>query len=130
MLDTYPQHIGNRKEYLHDGCLYKIGFSTQPAQNRIKNAAGEPTYLMADVALVSEYQTYNLNPRKLELLLHTFFAKSCLNIDVFDKDGVRHTPREWFVVPLHIIETALKLLISGEIVNYEYDSNGQKIVPK
>lgn len=110
--------------------LYKIGFSSQPTEQRIQNAAQEPTYLMADVAVVSEFQTYNLNPQKLELLLHTFFAESCLNIDVFDNDGKRYTPREWFVVPLHIINAALKMLISGEIVNYRYDSQKQEIVPK
>lgn len=110
--------------------LYKIGFSGQPTKQRIQSAAQEPTYLMAGVAVVSEFQTYNLNPQKLELLLHTFFAESCLNIDIFDKGGVRYTPREWFVVPLHIIEIALKFLISGEIVHYRYDSRKQEILPK
>lgn len=70
--------------------LYKIGFSSKPAEQRIKNAEQDPTYLMADVTVVTEFQTYNLNPQKLELLLHTFFAKSCLNLDVFDSEGQRH----------------------------------------
>ena len=110
--------------------LYKVGFSSQPVNQRIKNAAQEPTYLMADVTLLSEFQTYNLNPQKLELLLHTFFAEACLNVDVFDKEGKRYTPREWFVVPLHVIETAVKLLINGEIINYRYDNNQQEIIEK
>ncbi len=110
--------------------LYKIGFSSQPVKQRIQNAAQEPTYLMAEVAVITEFQTYNLNPQKLELLLHTFFAESCLNIDVFDSKGKRHTPREWFIVPLHIIETAVKLLINGEVINYRYDSQRQEIIGK
>ena len=110
--------------------LYKIGFSNQPIKQRIQNAKQEPTYLMADVELVTEYQTYNLNPQKLELLLHKFFAKSCLNIDVFDGKGKRYTPREWFVVPLHIIETVIQLLINGEIINYWYDEKNQEIKAK
>lgn len=110
--------------------LYKIGFSTQPVGERIQNAAQEPTYLMADVVLVVDYQTYDLNPQKLEQLLHTFFAKACLELDIFDNDGKRHTPREWFEVPLHVIETAVDLLISGEIVNYRYDHTRQEIVEK
>jgi hypothetical protein len=44
-----------------------------------------------------------------------------LRDDVFDKKGVRHTPRERFVVPLAAIEQAISLIISGEIVNYSYD---------
>lgn len=110
--------------------LYKIGFSSQPVKQRIQNAAQEPTYLMADATLVAEFQTYNLNPQKLEILLHTFFAESCLNLDVFDSKGNRHIPREWFVVPLHVIETAIQLLINGDIVNYRYDSQRQEIVGK
>jgi len=110
--------------------LYKIGFSSQPVKQRIQNAEQEPTYLMADVTLETEFETYNLNPQKLEILLHTFFAGSCLNLDVFDIEGKRHTPREWFIVPLHVIETAVQLLINGDIVNYRYDSQRQEIVGK
>lgn len=110
--------------------LYKIGFSSQSVKQRIQNAKQDPTYLMAEVMPVTEYQTYNLNPQKLELLIHTFFAESCLNLDAFDSEGKRHTPREWFVVPLHIIEAAVQLLISGEIINYRYNSQRQEIVGK
>ena len=110
--------------------LYKIGFSSHPVEERIKNAAKEPTYLMADVAVVTIFQTFNLNPQKLEGLLHTFFAESCLSIDVYDGERYRHAPREWFIVPLHVIETTAQLLINGEIVNYRYDSVKQEIVAK
>jgi hypothetical protein len=64
------------------------------------------------------------------LLLHKFFAESCLNLDVFDSEGKRYTPREWFVVPLHAIEAAVQLLINREIVHYRYDSQRQEIVGK
>lgn len=110
--------------------LYKIGFSTVPVELRIKNARQEPTYLMADVRPVTQFQTYNLNPQKLELLLHTFFADACLDIDIFDDEGKRYSPREWFVAPLHSIEVAIELLINGEIVNYRYDSQREEIVVK
>lgn len=110
--------------------LYKIGFSSKPIAERIQNATQEPTYLMADVVPVIDWQTYNLNPQKLEQLLHTFFAKACIELDVFGNDGKRYTPREWFDVPLHIIETAVGLLINGEIVNYRYDHVRQEIVEK
>ena len=110
--------------------LYKIGFSTQRTQQRIKNAAQEPTYLMADVEVVAEYQAYNLNPQKMELLLHTFFAASCLNLDVFDSTGKRHMPREWFIVPLPLIETTIGLLLNEQIVYYRYDAVNQCILKK
>ncbi len=110
--------------------LYKIGYSTVPVQERIKNAAEEPTYLMAPVKVVEVFECYNLNPQKFELLLHTFFGKACLNVDVFDKTGKRFSPREWFVAPLHIIEAAANMLINGEIVNYRYDPDSSGIVER
>lgn len=110
--------------------LYKIGYSTVPVQERIKNAAEEPTYLMAPVKVVEVFECYNLNPQKFELLLHTFFGKACLNVDVYDKAGKRFSPREWFVAPRHIIEAAANMLINGEIVNYTYDPESSGIVER
>lgn len=107
--------------------LYKIGFSRGPVEDRIHNAAQEPTYLMAPVAIVRAYQCYNLNPQKLEYLLHTFFGPACLKLEVVDGEGRSCTPKEWFVAPLEIINAAIQLLISGEIVNYHYDTELQKI---
>ncbi|MHC1575616.1 MAG: sugar phosphate isomerase/epimerase family protein [Candidatus Methanogasteraceae archaeon] len=40
----------------------------------------------------------------------------------FDKNGNRHTPREWFIVPLEAIEEAIEFIISEEIVYYRYDT--------
>ena len=108
--------------------LYKIGFSTTTVEERIKNAAQEPTYLMAEVRIIMTYKCFNMNTHKLELLLHNFFGSSCLNVDVFDSLGNRHTPREWFIAPLDIIEQAVQLIISGEIVKYRYDGVKEEIL--
>lgn len=42
--------------------LYKIGFATTTVDKRIANAKKEPTYLMADVEVIAEYQAFNINP--------------------------------------------------------------------
>lgn len=110
--------------------LYKIGYSKITVEERIKNAIQEPTYLMAEVRIVMTYKCYNLNPQKLELLLHNFFGNSCLNLDIFDKQGNRHTPREWFIAPLNIIEQAIHLIISGEVIKYKYDAINEQIVKR
>lgn len=110
--------------------LYKVGFSSHPVDHRTANAVADPTFLMSDVMPVTHFATYNLNPQQLEKLLHRFFAKACLDLDIFDATGQRHMPREWFVVPLHIIEAAVNLLVTGEIVNYRYDEAKQEIVEK
>lgn len=102
--------------------LYKIGLARRSIETRIQNAANEPTYLMAPVALVSTFQCYNVNLPKLENLLHRFFDHATAKVQVTDAQGNYHTPQEWFSVPIETIETAVRLLISGEIVNYRYDS--------
>jgi hypothetical protein len=107
--------------------LYKIGFSKRPVEDRIKNAAQEPTFLMAEVRIVMTWKCYNLNPQKLEQLLHNFFGRACLNIDVFDKAGNRHTPREWFIAPLDVVEQAVNWIISGEILEYRYNVDSGEI---
>jgi hypothetical protein len=100
--------------------LYKIGYSIVEISDRLKNASKEPTYLMAEVKLVMSFKCYNMNPQKLEMLLHNFFGSACLNIDIFDEKGQRHTPREWFIAPLNIIEEAIGLIVENKILNYTY----------
>ncbi|MEZ7506387.1 GIY-YIG nuclease family protein [Flavobacterium sp. Arc2] len=108
--------------------LYKIGYSTDAVEERIKNAEKEPTYLMAPVKIESAWKCFNMNPQKLEQLLHNFFGSACLNIDIYDENKRRHTPREWFVAPFDVIEQAIELIITGEIVDYRYDGEVRGIV--
>lgn len=110
--------------------LFKIGYSKVSVEDRIKNAEKEPTYLMASVKVMGIWQCYNMNPQKFEQLIHNFFGASCLEIDVFDNNGKRHTPREWFIAPLEVIEQAIELIVSGQIIGYKYDQVNSKIVHK
>ena len=63
-------------------------------------------------------------------MIHNFFGASCLEVDVFDSSGRRHTPREWFIAPLKAIEQVIMLIVSGEVVNYRYDKENEVIVQK
>jgi hypothetical protein len=110
--------------------LYKIGFASGSVDDRIKNAKNEATYLFADVQKVATYRVYNRNADKLEGLLHRFFAKACLDIDLYNEQGQRLNPREWFVVPFEIIEEAIQLILNENIVNYEYEPVYKRIVLK
>ena len=110
--------------------LYKIGFSTTSVKDRVKNANKQTTYLLADVEIVATYKCYNLNTHNFENLLHRFFGECCLNIDLYDENKKRITPREWFVVPLPVINEVIELIISGGIVNYRYIVEDQKLILK
>jgi len=102
--------------------LYKIGFSTTPVEERIKNARNETTYLMADVEIVSTYKVYNINVQKLEYLLHKFFSVVRFHVKVGDA-----VPEEWFVVPLPIIRQAIGKFADGSIVRYVYNAELQAL---
>lgn len=107
--------------------LYKIGFSTVPVQKRVLNARNEATYLNAAVEVIATFKCVNVNTQKFENLIHRFFNQAQLQIDIYDKNKNRITPREWFVVPYPIIERAIGLFNTGEIINYHYDFQNEKI---
>ena len=110
--------------------LYKIGFASKSVEKRIANAENEPTYLMAPVHHVSSYKVFNVNAQKVENLLHTFFGKACLDVEVADSRGRMSRPREWFIAPLESIQLAVQLLANGEIVHYRYDIDSESIVER
>ncbi|MBW6488782.1 GIY-YIG nuclease family protein [Sulfurimonas sp.] len=110
--------------------LYKIGYSTTDVKERIKNVIKESTYLMAPVRIVTVYEAYGMNTQKFEQLIHRFFGKVCLNVDIFSSDVKRYTPREWFILPLEIIEQVIELVVTGEIVNCVYDEKNKELVLK
>lgn len=108
--------------------LFKIGYSSTPVETRIKNAEKEPTYLMAPVQIEAEYKTFNMNTQKFEQLLHNFLGASCLNIDIWDEKLRRRMPQEWFVAPLKVIDQAIEMIITGEIIHYKYDQELELII--
>ena len=96
--------------------LYKIGFTTIPLEKRIANARHEPTYLCADVEVVATWRIYNVKTSVFESLLHKLFNAVQLQVVV---NGI--VPKEWFVVPLNIIEQAVFCLINGKPIAYDKD---------
>lgn len=107
--------------------LFKIGYATTPVAKRIANAANEPTYLMAPVNVVAEYECYNMNTQKFEDLIHTVFKSVCIDVEIADSHGIICKPREWFSVPLEQINRAIELIINRQIINYRYNPTAQKI---
>lgn len=122
--------MSTKKELSGIKDLYKIGFASSSVDDRIKNAKNEATYLFADVKKIATYKVYNRSADKLEVLLHRFFANACLDIDFFNEKGQRLNPREWFVVPIKVIEEAIQLILNENIVNYKYDPVYKRIVLK
>jgi hypothetical protein len=96
--------------------LYKIGFTTTPLEARIAHAKKEPTYLCADVETVATWRVYNVKSSTVEALIHKLF--DCVQLQV-KVDG--RVPKEWFVVPLHIIEQSIAYIVNRRPVVYDKD---------
>ena len=105
----------------HRDILHKIGVTGGNVAQRVANAKLDPTFLMADVEIVATYELYNINRTKLENLIHRIFDPARLDIEIPDRFGNPVTPREWFLVPIFVINEAIEKIKDGTITGYVYD---------
>ncbi|MGB5093854.1 MAG: GIY-YIG nuclease family protein, partial [Parvibaculum sp.] len=103
--------------------VHKIGVTSSSVERRITNAKLDPTFLMADVEIVATYELYNINRTKLENLIHRVFGEARLDIEIKDRFGQPVKAREWFLVPLFVIDEAVEKIKDGTISNFVYDPN-------
>jgi hypothetical protein len=101
--------------------LHKIGVTGGNIERRIINARLDPTFLMADVEIVATYELFNINRGRLENLIHRIFDAARLNIEVRDRFGQPVIPREWFLVPLFVVNEAVDRIKDGTITGCIYD---------
>lgn len=114
----------------HRDVIHKIGVTSGDVNKRLANAKLDPTFLMADVEVVATYDLSNINRTKLENLLHRFFEPAKLNIEIKDRFGNPIVPREWFLVPLFVIDQVIEKVKDGTIVDHIYDVSKQEIREK
>ncbi len=108
--------------------LHKIGVTGGNVARRIVNAKLDPTFLMADVEIVATYELYNINRAKLENLIHRIFDPARLDIEIKDRFGNPVIPREWFLVPLFVVNEAVDRIKDGTITGYIYDPKTAALV--
>ncbi|MHA7818113.1 MAG: GIY-YIG nuclease family protein [Erythrobacter sp.] len=112
----------------HREVLHKIGVTRDKVEQRIAGARLQATYLLADVEVARKYDVFNVNAQKLEKLLHRVFYEAVLDIEIPDRFGNTVKPREWFLVPLHVIDQVVDLIIDRRILEYRYDPKSASIV--
>jgi hypothetical protein len=108
--------------------LHKIGVTGGKVETRIVNASLDPTFLLADAEIIATYVLYNVNRVKLENLIHRVFDSAQLDIEIKDRFGNPVKPREWFLVPLFVVDEAVKRIKDGTITNYVYDPKTARLV--
>lgn len=105
----------------HRALIHKIGVTGGKVETRIADAENDATYLLAQVEVVAEYKLHNLSRTKLENLFHRLFSDVQLDLTIADRFGKPVKPREWFVVPLHVIDEAVERIRDGTITALVYD---------
>lgn len=112
----------------HRDVLHKIGVTGGDVSRRCANARLDPTFLMADVEIVATYELYNINRTKLENVIHRVLGTARLDIEIKDRFGNPVIPREWFLVPVFVIDEMIEKIKEGTISDYCYDPNTASLV--
>lgn len=112
----------------HRQLVHKIGVTNMEVEKRVAGAQLQTTFLMAGVEIMAEYRLFNISRSKLESLIHRIFGDAQLDIEVPDRFGRMVKPREWFLVPLNVIDEAIEHIKDGTIGDYRFESAELKLV--
>ena len=112
----------------HRSVVHKIGVTGGDVKQRIANAKKDPTFLLADVEIVTTFKLANINAKKLEALIQKFFSNARLDVKLQDRFGMAVKPREWFLVPLEVIEQAIEKIREGNLDQFQYDPNTARLI--
>ena len=108
--------------------LHKIGVTGGDVKSRVANAKKDPTCLLAEVEIVATFKLANINRKRLESLLHKFFGNARLDLELKDRFGSQVEPKEWFLVPLNVIEEVIQKIVQGTIENFRYEPESARLV--
>lgn len=112
----------------HRELVHKIGVTGGKVETRIANAAHDATYLLADVEVVATWKLAQINRTRLENVFHRIFEAAQLDLTIHDRFGQPVSPREWFLVPLHVIDEAVRRILDGSITDVVYDPQTASLV--
>ncbi|GFZ63332.1 hypothetical protein BVY11_02575 [Pseudomonas amygdali pv. morsprunorum] len=112
----------------HRELIHKIGVTGGKVEARIAGAEKDATYLLADVEVVATYKLHNLNRTRLENIFHRVFGAAQLDLTIEDRFGHPVKPREWFLVPLQVIDEAVGRIRDGSITDVAYDPQTARLV--
>lgn len=112
----------------HRELIHKIGVTGGKVEARVASARDDATYLMAEVEIVATYRLARINRTKLENLFHRIFAPAQLDLIIEGRFGKPVRPREWFLVPLQVIDEAVSRVRDGSITDYIYDPKSARLV--
>ncbi|MCW3540496.1 GIY-YIG nuclease family protein [Burkholderia cenocepacia] len=110
--------------------IHKIGVTGGKIETRIADAENDATYLLGKVEVVTTYKLAGVDRTKVENLIHKIFASAQIDLEILDRFGKPVKPREWFLVPLPIIDEAVQSILNGTILDKVYDRETGKLVSR
>jgi hypothetical protein len=119
---THPYVVQHRE------LIHKIGVTGGKVDTRISGADRDATYLLADVEVIATYKLHNINRVRMENLFHRIFSSAQIDISIDDRFGNPVKPREWFLVPLQVIDEAMQRIKDGTISDFVYDASTASFV--
>lgn len=108
--------------------IHKIGVTGGDVKSRIANAKKNSTFLLAGVEVVATFKLANIDRKRLEALIHKFFASARLDMELTDRFGLQVESTEWFLLPLSVIEEAIDKIKEGTLGSFRYDSESARLV--
>lgn len=108
--------IAAKRELIH-----KIGITGGSVEVRIAGAADDATFLLAGVDIVATYKLYDVDRPRLERLIHRVLNEVRFDSQIPDRFGKSIRPREWFMVPLPVVDEIVQRINDGSLVGMIYD---------
>jgi len=121
-LSAHP-FVAEHREFLH-----KIGVTRGDVKRRIAKAAESPTFLFAPVEEVARYGLAGLEHHKVETMVHQFLAAARIEISIKDRFGRPVQAKEWFHVPLPVIDEVMRRIADRTLTHYVYDAKAARLV--
>lgn len=116
-------NIAEKRDLVH-----KIGITGGSVEARIAGASDDATFLLAGVDVIATYRLYDVNRPKLEALIHRVLNAVRFDVALPDRFGKLVHPREWFMVPLPIIDEIVQRIGDGTLAGYVYDPTKATLV--
>lgn len=77
---------------------------------------------------MATYKLHNLNRTKLENIYHRLFSVAQLDLTIIDRFGHPVWPREWFLIPLDVIDKTVQHIRDGTIKDMVYDVRTARLI--
>ena len=113
----------------HRDLIHKIGITGGSVEARVAGAADDATFLLADVEIVATYKLFDVNRTGLERLIHRVLGSVRFDTQIPDRFGKMIRPREWFLVPLSVVDDIVDRISDGTLTGMVYDRKTASLRP-